>query len=448
MILLVLLLWLTSIILLITDWKADSNRYLSGVTFFSGCGGLSVIIQENSIPVINSLLMNQPDFALGLAGFLSSLSHHFAPYTLLLYGLSSASLWKVRSHSWRNLLKLILLIPPLLMYGIFPIKEGYYPSFFILTLWVGPYVLLANIFLVLTYFKEKNIKLKQQKLFNCIIVSPITLYALISNYILRIFENHSAWRFHIVLIVIQFVLFIKFSIEHGALGVKIKFERNQIERTMKSISSGTAIINHTIKNEIALISMAAENIKLYCNESNSYIDDSINIIHESTGHLSAMVSRINEQMSDIVIVMDYHNLASIISSTLGMLKGELINRNITVIKNIQYSDNIYCDEIHVREILMNLLKNSIEAMNEDGKITIKALKNKKNITLSITDNGRGISQRDLEHVLDPFFTTKKNSQNFGLGLSYCYNVMLKQGGNLTIESEAGQGTTVTLYFPI
>jgi len=331
---------------------------------------------------------------------------------------------------------------------IFPFMGGYYPSFTILTIWVAPYVIVANALLLITFLKTKYPKERQQKLFNCIIVSPITLYALYSNFILRIFSNEEAWRFHRWFIILQFILFVVFSARHGALGVKIKFEKHQLERTRKSISSGTAIISHTIKNEICKISMGAENIRLYCNEPNEYIDESLEIINESTNHLFAMVSRINEQMSDLILKKSYNNLGDICDKSLHMVNSSLKKKNIGFKRRYSSDvEGIFCDEVHIREVLINILKNAVEAMEENGEIKIDLYREKKGVALSIKDNGKGIPKENLEKVLDPFFTTKKHTLNFGLGLSYCYNVMELHKGNLELVSQEGEGTTVILNFP-
>jgi phosphoglycerate-specific signal transduction histidine kinase len=60
--------------------------------------------------------------------------------------------------------------------------------------------------------------------------------------------------------------------------------------------------------------------------------------------------------------------------------------------------------------------------------------------------GHGITKENLPYVNDPFFTTKKRTLNFGLGLSYCYNVMQKHKGDLTIQSEKDKVTTITPFF--
>lgn len=87
-------------------------------------------------------------------------------------------------------------------------------------------------------------------------------------------------------------------------------------------------------------------------------------------------------------------------------------------------------------------------MGQGGDIHISLHGNKKQMSLVIKDNGEGISRENLPFVCDPFFTTKPRTMNFGLGLSYCYNVMKQHGGTLEIESGEDAGTTVSLGFPV
>ncbi|MNJ78413.1 Sensor protein ZraS [compost metagenome] len=65
----------------------------------------------------------------------------------------------------------------------------------------------------------------------------------------------------------------------------------------------------------------------------------------------------------------------------------------------------------------------------------------------IQDNGAGIAADKLKQVFEPFFSSGKGSRNFGLGLSYVYNVMQKSGGKVEVTSTEGEGTSVSLYWP-
>jgi len=85
--------------------------------------------------------------------------------------------------------------------------------------------------------------------------------SLMTNYLLRVFDVNDAFYYNIWIIVFQFITFKYFAIKQDALGVKLTLEKNSIDRTMRALTSGTAILNHTIKNEVLNISMCMYNIE-------------------------------------------------------------------------------------------------------------------------------------------------------------------------------------------
>jgi two-component system sporulation sensor kinase B len=91
--------------------------------------------------------------------------------------------------------------------------------------------------------------------------------------------------------------------------------------------------------------------------------------------------------------------------------------------------------------------NALEAMKAGGTLTLQMFLSNKHLVIAVADTGVGIAKEHLPYVFDPFFSTKKTGQNFGLGLSYCYNVMQKHQGMLEIYSVKDEGTTVFLFFP-
>lgn len=106
-------------------------------------------------------------------------------------------------------------------------------------------------------------------------------------------------------------------------------------------------------------------------------------------------------------------------------------------------------ENDIKEVFFNILKNSIEAINDNGLIEISVSKHKKKMIVEFKDNGIGISKKDLNHVMEPFFSTKKlKANNYGLGLTFSYVVMEKHLGKIEIKSEEKVGTSVVLTFPI
>ena len=105
-----------------------------------------------------------------------------------------------------------------------------------------------------------------------------------------------------------------------------------------------------------------------------------------------------------------------------------------------------CDGIHVQETFRNLLTNAMEA--GAGILEVGCEAEGRWIRVRISDNGSGISKENLPLVFDPFFSTKRRSDNFGLGLSYCYMVVKKHRGHIAVSSEKGKGTTFVIRFPL
>jgi CheY-like chemotaxis protein len=118
------------------------------------------------------------------------------------------------------------------------------------------------------------------------------------------------------------------------------------------------------------------------------------------------------------------------------------------------------DRNQLESALLNLAVNGRDAMADGGKLTISAhntelktsdpdfrLTPGEYVAVSISDTGHGMAHETVARAFDPFFTTKAVGQGTGLGLSMVYGFAKQSGGSITIDSEVGRGTTVTLYFP-
>jgi PAS domain S-box-containing protein len=103
-------------------------------------------------------------------------------------------------------------------------------------------------------------------------------------------------------------------------------------------------------------------------------------------------------------------------------------------------------ESEIREALMNLVINSLDALQEDGVITLRTSTNESGALLEVTDTGMGMDEETRRQCLEPFFTTK-GDRGTGLGLGMAFGVMQRHHGRIEIESTPRQGTTVRMHFP-
>ena len=107
---------------------------------------------------------------------------------------------------------------------------------------------------------------------------------------------------------------------------------------------------------------------------------------------------------------------------------------------------MYADENELRQIIHNLVTNSIKALHgmENGTILLEAEEKDRYTAISITDNGKGMTKEELERAMEPFYTQSING--VGLGLSIVEKLMEQNHGYVEMESEPGRGTTVRLVF--
>lgn len=230
------------------------------------------------------------------------------------------------------------------------------------------------------------------------------------------------------------------------------FRRSQhilenIDNTMKTVTTSTAMINHAIVNALINIKYGVELIESE-NNGNPELLKRTQIIKDETEHLETIVNRLKANLLDINIVEQKAvNFSAIINSCVKSYTELCKGKEIQITNHSNANILVDCDPIHFREVLSNFIKNAIEAIGMSGKISINAYCHGSRLYLSIADTGCGISEEELPHVTDPFITSKRSGNHLGLGLTYCYNIIKKHDGELTIDSKPGKGTTINVNLP-
>ena len=102
----------------------------------------------------------------------------------------------------------------------------------------------------------------------------------------------------------------------------------------------------------------------------------------------------------------------------------------------------------MQQVLLNLIINAIDAMEMGNQITLTTGISNNRVWLSCSDTGTGISEENLVHIFDPFFTTKPPGEGTGLGLHLARTTLDEYGGNISVISKEGIGSTFTIDFPI
>lgn len=150
---------------------------------------------------------------------------------------------------------------------------------------------------------------------------------------------------------------------------------------------------------------------------------------------------------DEMVVNDI-DLKKEIETTLNILHNK-IKGKIEIIK--EYDEQIPLIQGYggqLNQVFMNILDNSCYAIKESGKIYIRIQKTQKDVIMEFEDTGCGISKAQLEHIFEPFYTTKPVGEGTGLGMSISYQVIKNHNGLITLNSEEGKGTIIRIQLPI
>jgi signal transduction histidine kinase len=121
--------------------------------------------------------------------------------------------------------------------------------------------------------------------------------------------------------------------------------------------------------------------------------------------------------------------------------------DVEVVQVYGPAPSIRIDAGELLQVFINLITNAVQAMQGKGRLTLAIQPESTGILVSISDTGPGIDPNHLERIFTPFFTTKEPGTGTGLGLYIVESIVKKSGGQISVESEPGKGTTFQLRFP-
>ena len=229
-----------------------------------------------------------------------------------------------------------------------------------------------------------------------------------------------------------------------------KISQKQVLQQNKMIALGqlAAGVAHEIRNPLGLIQNYCYILKTYVLSQDRLAEESIDVIESSVNRVDKIVNNLLEYSRAENDKTSCINLKETLTNIISF-DNKLRNRN-DIDVSIKCKDNImfFTKPESISHIILNLLSNSADAMPDGGKISIECETESNYVIIYFRDNGKGISKENIEHIFNPFFSTKNSGEATGLGLYITYNEIRKISGNIQVESEIGCGTMFKLKFPI
>ena len=206
----------------------------------------------------------------------------------------------------------------------------------------------------------------------------------------------------------------------------------------------SAQLVHAIRNPVTSIGGTARLLLKRTQEENTR--KFLHIMAEETSKIEETLKNLFQFVDDIALEIQPTFIATTIRETLAVFYGDFKKYKIELDLQLpQDSFVIEIDDMKIRKVLMHLIRNSIEAMETGGRLSIKAYEEEKGFTINITDTGGGSLDSDFNVISDPYYTTK--TYGTGLGLTLVEQVLELHGANFTLQQLNPRGMKATIHFP-
>ena len=242
------------------------------------------------------------------------------------------------------------------------------------------------------------------------------------------------------------------KVEQRTEELKQAMDRMLVAEKMASLGKLSAMVAHEINNPLSgVLSYLKLSSKMLQGEqvSPESVKSIVNYLNLSSGE----VKRVGEIVRNLLMFakksfgeFSEQHLNVIIDKSIALIDHSLKVNEITLVKEFgDGNDLLICDSSGVQQMFIALIVNAIEAMEKGGKLMLKTdYSSDGDVLIKITDTGKGIPEELLPRIFEPFFTTKDATKGTGLGLSVVYGIVQAHGGNISVESKVGQGTTFTI----
>lgn len=231
---------------------------------------------------------------------------------------------------------------------------------------------------------------------------------------------------------------------------ELKISRDRLVQSEKLAAVGqiAAGIAHEIRNPLASIKMIVQLLGRRIRE-NETGRESVQAVLDEINRLEIIINDLLDFARPMELVLKPSNLARLVDDVLKIMSADLRHRRIELVSYLDDAlPEVTLDPNRVKQVFMNLILNSMQAMPDGGKLIVRSHYDRENraIQVEVEDTGLGMTKEVLDRAFEPFFSTKPGGT--GLGLSNVKKVTEQHGGSVSLESKEGQGTKAIIRFGV
>ena len=218
---------------------------------------------------------------------------------------------------------------------------------------------------------------------------------------------------------------------------------------LSSLGELAASIAHEIKNPLISIEGFAKRIER--SRDLSKIGEYAAFIEKESDRLAKVLERLLDFSRMSAPDREYVDLNGIVDDTVLFTEHHL-TRFKKVALSVEKGEHLpkaYADRIHLQQALLNLIMNAAQALPKGGPVIVRTgTEGSDHVWISVTDEGVGVEEEDIERIFEPFYTTKARGEGTGLGLSLTKKLIEANQGRIEVTSTKGQGSTFRLVLPV
>jgi two-component system, sporulation sensor kinase B len=244
----------------------------------------------------------------------------------------------------------------------------------------------------------------------------------------------------------QAILYFIYYLSHGRLEKqKLYYEQIKHSERLKTTGQLAAAVAHEIRNPLTVVKgflQIYEKDHTYNENNKRHFSLMINELDTAEQVISQFLSIAKpdkDTESELVNVKNVLQSVTDLLNTYGLL-----HHNEIVLSMVE-DCYIAANTIEFKQLLINIIKNAIEASNVGDSVVVTSERKKHWVEIKVTDSGQGMSKEEMDSLGTPFYSLK--SKGTGLGMMICFNIATKYKGTIHFDSEKGKGTTVTIRFP-
>jgi signal transduction histidine kinase/PAS domain-containing protein len=245
------------------------------------------------------------------------------------------------------------------------------------------------------------------------------------------------------------------AIENAETYRRLEDKINQLTETQQrlirseklaAIGTMSSYVAHEIRNPLVTIGGFAKTLSRF-NFEDSKVKTNIDIIIEEVKRLEKILKNITDFGKPSTPEKVDTQICEIMEDTCILMESYFQEKHIKLHKKFETDvPGISVDPAQIKQVFLNIMMNSVEAMPDGGQLDVQIESTNESIKIYIIDTGKGIKKEVLQNIYDPFFTTKPSGT--GVGLSVSFKVIEEHGGTIDATSEQGKSTTMLLTLPI